>query len=81
MGIWEMMSCLTSSDSRSPDWCTWRISVNKNPRSDKLLREDALVRRISHPPTNSPLMYTCGIVGQSLGVEVWVKTQILRPIK
>ena len=27
---------------------------------------DVLFNRISQPPTNSPLTYSCGIVGQSL---------------
>ena len=45
--------------SSSPLWCTagqrW-IDAGDN----------VLLSRMSQPPTNSPLMYTCGMVGQSL---------------
>ena len=40
--------------------------------SDRLL-QGLLPRRISHPPTNSPLTYICGIVGHSLGTGTGVR--------
>lgn len=62
-----MTPFFSSSVSSSPDWCT-EVSqgVMSGIRSDATKQMCSLPMMISHPPTNSPFTYTCGIVGHSL---------------